>query len=185
LVSGSADSTVRWWPLDGSPSRVLDGFDGAVSALEVSHDGKQVAAASGNTIRLWEPATGRRRALVAHSGAVYDLAFSPDGALLASASEDRTVMVWDVANGHPAQLLRGHSGPINRVIFAADSGSVYSASDDGSVRRWPLDPATGPNTAEALLRWLNHLSTVVVGEDGRARTPAFAEKKTASDGPPN
>ena len=40
---------------------------------------------------------------------VNSVAFSPDGKTVASASDDNTVKVWSVADGHCQQTLEGHS----------------------------------------------------------------------------
>ena len=52
-----------------------------------------------NEIRLWDSATGREcGSLNGHSGPVRTLDFSTDGLQLASGSDDKAVMVWDVAH---------------------------------------------------------------------------------------
>ncbi|WP_462203524.1 WD40 repeat domain-containing protein [Frankia sp. CcWB3] len=51
---------------------------------------------------LWdlaEPGAPRRAAVLAgHRGPVRAVTFSPDGTLLATGSQDRTVILWDLAD---------------------------------------------------------------------------------------
>lgn len=63
-----------------------------------------------------------------HRSFVRDLAFTPDGHLLLSASDDKTIRVWDVANGTTLRTLRGYRG-------AGNDGKVFAiaVSPDGKT----------------------------------------------------
>ena len=58
------------------------------------------AAATTKLVKFWNPATGELiRTLSGHTGWVVSLAFSHDGQTLASGSYDRSIRLWNVADG--------------------------------------------------------------------------------------
>jgi WD40 repeat protein len=70
------------------------------SAMAFSPDSWMLTVAVGRTIQLWDAATGNcLTQLTGHESAVKCLAFSPDGTRLASGGHDRTVRLWEVAQG--------------------------------------------------------------------------------------
>jgi Tol biopolymer transport system component len=81
------------------------------------------------------------RTLSGHRDWVQAVAFSPDGRWLASGSSDRSIRVWDVANGTVLGTLRGHEGGINAIAYSSDGKWLVSAGDDGALRLW--DGVTG------------------------------------------
>jgi WD40 repeat protein len=88
-------------------------------------------------IRDAESLTERVR-LRGHSGPVRSLQFSPDGTLLASGAEDRTAIVWDLADSSPRDVLRGHAGGVNRVAFSPDGATLYTVGEPGLLV-WDLE----------------------------------------------
>src|SRR6266702_3395984 len=73
-----------------------------------------------------------------HTSRVTAVAWSPDGKRLASASYDKTVRIWDAANGNNMQIYRGHSDRVNAVTWSPDNTRIASASDDGTVQVWDV-----------------------------------------------
>ena len=72
-----------------------------------------------------------------HVAAVMDVQFSPTGEELVTASYDRTVRLWDRAQGHSRDIY--HTKRMQRVFaarFTSDANYVLSGSDDGNVRLW-------------------------------------------------
>lgn len=71
-----------------------------------------------------------------HSAAVNAVAWSPDGLRLASASTDRSVQVWDAANGGHVLMYSGHKDTVRAVAWSPDAAYLASAGVDMSVQVW-------------------------------------------------
>src|SRR5262249_14400058 len=119
----------------------------AVYCLAWSADGKQVVSGSlDHTAKLWDVASGNLVREVkafkekdfekGHRDGVFCVALSPDGKTLATGSSDRTIKLWNVADGTVIRELvnpklkgatpQSHPGWVYGVRFTAD-GKLVSA----------------------------------------------------------
>jgi WD40 repeat protein len=73
-----------------------------------------------------------------HSGRVTGLVFSSDGDMLASAGDDKTIQLWNVAQGRQIFCLRGHTGAVRAIAFSPDGSHLASGSDDHTIRLWAV-----------------------------------------------
>jgi WD40 repeat protein len=78
-----------------------------------------------------------------HTSRVTSVVWSPNGDYLASASFDKTVHIWNGANGSNVLAYRGHTGRVNALAWSPDSKYIVSASDDRTIHLW--DVQTGKN----------------------------------------
>ena len=124
-----------------------------------SPDGKMLAAGGeGGTINVWKINVHSRplfkRLLpvfkkmkleykVKHTDNIKSLAFSPDGNTLASSSDDKTVRLWNVADGSLRFTLSGHRYRVTAIAFSPDSKSLATAVDE--VRLWDVETGTEIN----------------------------------------
>ena len=79
--------------------------------------------------------------LKGHTAPVYCVAFSPDGKLLASSSQDKTIRLWNPADGKLIREMKGHTDIVDSIAFSPDGKLLASGSADKSVRLW--NPADG------------------------------------------
>lgn len=76
-----------------------------------------------------------------HTEAVIELAWSPDGKRIASASFDKTVQIWNVADGSHVYTCQGHTQILKAVAWSPLSNRIASGAQDATARLW--DTATG------------------------------------------
>jgi WD40 repeat protein len=131
-----------------------------VLALAFSPEGARLAIAGGSPaesgaveIMSW-PGRKLLGRLDGHEDVVTDVCWLADGKTLATSSADRTIRVWDAADGKCLTTLRGHSGPVLALAVSPDGKWLCSGSADQTIRVW--------NTAtRQLARSLdNHLGAV-------------------------
>jgi WD40 repeat protein len=155
IATGGADRTVRVWdPATGTQQHEFHGhLDLVTDICAYVHDGTgHLATASADgSVRIWDSVTGTRENarndFTSRMLSVYP--FTHDGhARLATLSEERataanrTVRVWDAANG-TQQCELPHADEVSAVCAYSDNGQtrLATAGSDWFVRTW--DPATG------------------------------------------
>jgi eukaryotic-like serine/threonine-protein kinase len=153
IASGSFDRTVQVWDAaNGGNAFIYRGHVYWVFAVAWSPDGKRIASASADeTVQVWDAVNGGNvftyggywqktpKSQLYTSGpfnALFAVAWSPDGKRIASGSENKTVQVWDAANGGNAFIYRRHSDEVQAVAWSPDSKRIASGSVDKTVQVW-------------------------------------------------
>ena len=69
------------------------------------------------------------------------VAYSPDGAKIASVSADRSVRLWDAAEGHLVYVFRGHGAAAVSCAFSPTGKYLLTASNYGErkIKLWYTD----------------------------------------------
>ncbi|XP_045145528.1 POC1 centriolar protein homolog B isoform X2 [Echinops telfairi] len=120
--------------------RYFKGHKAAITSVDFSPKGKQLATASWDTfLMLWNfKPHARAFRFVGHKDVVTSVQFSPVGNLLASASRDRTVRLWIPDKKGKSSEFKAHTAPVRSVDFSADGQFLVTASEDKSIKVWNM-----------------------------------------------
>jgi len=147
LLASGGYRTVKLWqrPRDVVKQNVSVDAD----HVAVSPDGKWFAVtAADNTIKLFNLADGQPGPVLSGAGdRLTSVLFTADSAKVIAGSLDKTVRVWNVADGAAAGQVNTPAA-VNDVALSKDGMQVFTAGADNVIRVWPLptDAAT-PVTA--------------------------------------
>lgn len=133
----------------------------AVKFADGATDERLVDVAAGQKIRVPVPQPGPEKAAVIGMQPltpVNSAAVARDGRYIAFGLDDRTVVLWDTADGRPVRTLVGHQKPVLAVAFSPDGKHLVSGSADATAILWAVETGahvrtykghTGPITSAA------------------------------------
>ena len=144
LVTGSADTTIRVWSLNGYETKLTINapVNNEVNCLLIFNTTTQVVVVAGldqGNISIYSLKDGRLiRTFRAHAGEVDDLVrLMGSGNLVASSGKDRLIKIWDLASGACKLTLLGHTGEV-MGLKQISSQILASGSFDGTIKLWNL-----------------------------------------------
>jgi WD40 repeat protein len=151
IVSGSEDQTVRLWQQSkesgGWVERYRLAHPSVVRAVACSAQNKLLTATADGRGTLFDldNIKGEKVSLDGrHSGAVTCAAFSPDGKICATGGEDRSIRLWDAANGKLLHRIAGaHKAAVSSLQFASAT-QLVSAGRDKRLLVWTMSGEEAP-----------------------------------------
>ncbi len=163
--SGGVAGTLQvWFPDTGAEGVKGQTGQGQILGLAVTEDAA-IAAGGDGSIRFFMPDVPKMpnnpfsggnpfgdltkpgstlrevRQFVGHDGPILAVAISPSGKYALSAGNDKTIRLWNIANGKEIRQFTGHEGPVACVAFSPDGQQALSGSADKTMRLW--DVGTG------------------------------------------
>jgi WD40 repeat protein len=156
IVSGSEDHTVRIWERQPGASRWQE-------RVQLDHHAivRSLACSPKGDLLLTGTATGRARLFDLknlksserflqgrHSGSINAVAFSPDGTMCVTGGEDRSICLWETAEGALlGKVSSAHGQGVTSLTFTS-KGQVVSAGRDKRLVVWNLVEGEGGKTLE-------------------------------------
>ena len=121
LATAQGDRRMRLYQVEsGELIATFDECDHIIQHVQFSPDQSHIALCVGNDVEYWHvESKSRVQTFRGHSAMVWSTDFSRDGSTLASASQDRSILLWDVATGEPKLRQSFADGP-RRVKFSQD-----------------------------------------------------------------
>lgn len=125
--------------------RRLADLPGRIMALHFSPDGRQLVVAGGvaglsGVAEIRDADTGAVLVTVrGHRDILSDAELSPDGAILATAGYDRSVKLWNTADGTLLRSIDVHNGAVFDLAWHPSGKVLASASADETVKLWRAD----------------------------------------------
>jgi hypothetical protein len=114
----------------------------AVKFADGTTDERLVDVTPGLRVRLAVPPPGPEKALVVGMQPLVPInstAVRRDGRYIAVGLDDRTVVLWDTADGRPVRTFAGHQKAVLSVAFTPDGKHLVSSSADGTAILWDVE----------------------------------------------
>jgi len=161
VVTGSADSSVKFWELEQQDIDEEDNFSNTghplvvhvrslqtsddVVAVKYSHSSdpskrmvfvstldSQIKVFFDDTLKFFLSLYGHKLPALAFDA-------SDDDTILASGGADKTIKIWGLDFGDTHRTLHGHSDSITDLKFVKNTHYFFTCSKDRTVRQWDAD----------------------------------------------
>ncbi|MDB5347239.1 MAG: domain, G-beta repeat [Schlesneria sp.] len=149
ILASAGYREVKLWQRAENVQRGAYAEEAAATALAVSPDGKWLAIGrADNSIKLQSLIdTNNKKVLAGHAGPVMGLQFSADSTKLFSGSKDKSVRLWNVADGQQAGILETPQ-EVTALALNLDGTRLFSGhAGDHFIRGWAI-PFEAPKPAE-------------------------------------
>ena len=177
IATGNDTGVIKTWnEADGAELLTLNGHTGAIHDVRTSAKGDTlVSSGDDGSIRIWRLPVAATP-LAGSAMPVLAVSLSNDGKLVATGSADKSIRLYNFADGAAVRTLAGSAAAVRSIDFRADNTQLASTDDVGNVYLW--DPAqvvpqavlsghVGPATS---LTYLPDGKTLIsTGDDGTLR----------------
>lgn len=149
ILASAGYREVKLWQRPQNAQIAAYAEEAAATALAASPDGKWMAIGrADNSIKLQSLTDpNNKKVLAGHTGPVMGLQFSADSTKLFSGSKDKSLRLWNVADGQQAAILETPH-EVTAVALNLDGTRLFSGhAGDNFIRGWAI-PFEAPKPAE-------------------------------------
>lgn len=181
VVSAGYDATLRIWPADAGPARIVT-LPAALNGVVVAPDGEIAVTAADGRLRLFGPDGEARGEIAIGETPLIALAISADGATIAAGGLRGQVALIDRKARSIRATLVGPGLPVWSLAFLPDGRQLLSGGGDRLVRRW--NAVTGEHVGAVVPRAGEDPLAAFNGERGAQvfRACAACHTLTPADG---
>ncbi len=157
LLSGSQDKSLKVWDLKSESKEcartVKNSSMGRImTCILINKD--EIACGSEANIQVINFFDGTlKRTLTGHASLVRDLNLLADGNTLLSGSDDKSIRMWNLAEGKCLKIFNGHTHSANKILLWSPT-VIVSASDDHSIKFWNLEDGKCVKTLTGHAGWV-------------------------------
>ena len=139
IIAGDESGKVRLWDQSRESLVTFAEHNAAVTALDISPDGKQlVSVGRDRQVKLYDLETRTvTQTINAHQGPIYNVRFTPDGQKIITVGDDKLIHVWQL-DGTLLETLVGHTGLVSALAVSPTGEMIATSGGDRAVRLWEL-----------------------------------------------
>ena len=172
-ITGSQDGNLHFWSLEtGKKVKSIDKAHKDIIRELTKVETGFASCSNDETIKIWSLDGAMLRVFTGHESYVFSVkTVGLDG--LVSGSDDRTVRIWDQANGQQIQVI-DHPNTVWHVAVDVSNNDVITACADGAIRVFTRDPKRFANEEE--LREFEKSCQEAKVSSNQGMTPSELEK---------
>jgi len=122
-----------------------------VNGFVQAPDKKSYYVATNGAEVLQVDATGKvLQKMSGHTDAVNQIELTPDSKFLVSCSNDKTAVIWDIANAKPLRKFIGHNWKVTGFSISSDSRYLLTGCNDGEAILWDMTTAKALTTFKGM-----------------------------------
>eukprot|EP00775_Hariotina_reticulata_P002690 gene2690-2990_t len=136
LVSISSDTSgISVWDVRAGQLVRTVPTEGAVSSIDLTHDGRWLTTTDKNTVRIWDTAALDKPCKeFTLKYPVEAASYCPAKNKFAAGGDDMWVHLHNAETGAELEVNKGHHGPVHTVRFGPEGKEFASGSEDGTIR---------------------------------------------------
>ncbi len=156
LPNSDAQESIQWNLPVGAKARLSKG---AITDMQLSPDGTQLAVASSTGVRIYDVNTGEENVILRKVNDLNGLlTFSPDGTTLVHTTGEKKCYVWNVENRKLLNTFNCNDSSFKSLKLLEDEKSLVILNWKAAFSFWDISTGelletTGPKASKIRIKW--------------------------------